>query len=104
LKTLIFACGVVQHGGVVLGPSVGAAHAFNDRIAAEVGYGDLLRVAHECSAVTGACLLTRRRDFLEVGGMDEVRFPVNFNDVDYCLKAAAPDLQQLHNVLRKGHD
>ena len=48
-----------------------------------------LRVAHECSAVTAACLLTRRRDYLDVGGMDEVRFPVNFNDVDYCLKLRA---------------
>ena len=86
---LIWPSGVVQHGGVVLGPSFAAAHAFNDRVDSDGGYGDLLRVAHECSAVTGACLVTRRRDFLEVGGMDEVRFPVNFNDVDYCLKLRA---------------
>jgi GT2 family glycosyltransferase len=78
--------GVVQHGGVVLGPNFAATHAFNDRIDTDPGYGDLLRVAHECSAVTAACLLTRRSDFIAVGGMDEVRFPVNFNDVDYCLK------------------
>lgn len=83
---LVWPSGVVQHGGIVLGPSFAAAHAFNDRIDKDVGYGDLLRVAHECSAVTAACLVTRRRDFLAVGGMDEVRFPVNFNDVDYCLK------------------
>jgi GT2 family glycosyltransferase len=49
----------------------------------------MLRVAHECSAVTAACLLTRRKDYLDVGGMDEFRFPVNFNDVDYCLKLRA---------------
>jgi GT2 family glycosyltransferase len=46
----------------------------------------MLRVAHECSAVTAACLLTRRQDYLDVGGMDEIRLPVSFNDVDYCLK------------------
>jgi len=86
---LVWPSGVVQHGGVVLGPSFAAAHAFSDRIDSDVGYGDLLCVAHECSAVTAACLVTRRRDFLEVGGMDEVRFPVNFNDVDYCLKLRA---------------
>ena len=86
---LVWPSGVVQHGGVVLGPSFAAAHAFNDRIASDVGYGDLLRVAHECSAVTAACLVTRRRDYLEVGGMDEVQFPINFNDVDYCLKLRA---------------
>lgn len=83
---LVWPSGVVQHGGVVLGPGFAATHAFNDRITGDVGYGDLLCVAHECSAVTAACLVTRRADFLEVGGMDELRFPINFNDVDYCLK------------------
>lgn len=86
---LVWPSGIVQHGGVVLGPSFAAKHAFNDRIDGDGGYGDLLRVAHECSAVTGACLVTRRRDYLDVGGMDEIRFPVNFNDVDYCLKLRA---------------
>ena len=86
---LIWPSGVVQHGGVVLGPNFAAAHAFNDRIHNDGGYSDLLRIAHECSAVTAACLVTRRHDYLNVGGMDEVRFPVNFNDVDYCLKLRA---------------
>ena len=86
---LVWPSGVVQHGGIVLGPSFAATHAFNDRIDGDVSYSDLLCVAHECSAVTAACLVTRRRDYLEVGGMDEVRFPVNFNDVDYCLKLRA---------------
>jgi GT2 family glycosyltransferase len=81
--------GVVQHGGIVLGPNFAAMHAFNDRIEADLGYSGLLRVAHECSAVTAACLVTRRRDYLDVGGMDEVRFPIHFNDVDYCLKLRA---------------
>jgi O-antigen biosynthesis protein len=86
---LVWPSGIVQHGGVVLGPSFAAKHAFNDRVDGDGGYGDLLRVAHECSAVTAACLVTRRRDYLDVGGMDEFRFPVNFNDVDYCLKLRA---------------
>jgi GT2 family glycosyltransferase len=86
---LVWPSGVVQHGGVVLGPNFAAIHAFNDRIEDDAGYGDQLLVAHECSAVTAACLLTRRRDFIALGGMDEFRFPVNFNDVDYCLKLRA---------------
>jgi hypothetical protein len=93
---LVWPSGVVQHGGVVLGPSFAAAHAFTDRIDSDVGYCDLLRIAHECSAVTAACLVTRRRDYLEVGGMDEVRFPVNFNDVDYCLKLRAESGRTTH--------
>ena len=86
---LIWPSGVVQHGGVVLGPSFAAAHAFNDRTDDDPGYADLLCVAHQCSAVTAACLMVRRTDYLAVGGMDAVRFPVNFNDVDLCLKLAA---------------
>ncbi len=86
---LIWPSGVVRHGGIVLGSGFAAAHAFSDRMDTDVGYGDLLRVAHECSAVTAACLVTRRRDFLRVGGLDELRFPVNFGDVDYCLNLRA---------------
>jgi GT2 family glycosyltransferase len=83
---LLWPSGVVQHGGVVLGPNFEATHAFNDRLAEEPGYGDLLRIAHECSAVTAACLLTRRADYLDVGGMDEIHLAVSFNDVDFCLR------------------
>ena len=86
---LLWPSGVVQHGGVVLGANFAATHAFNDRLEEDAGYCDLLRVARQCSAVTAACLLTRRRDYLDVGGMDAFRFPVNFNDVDYCLKLRA---------------
>jgi SAM-dependent methyltransferase len=37
------------------------------------------------SAVTGACLLTSRRLFIEQGGFEE-QLPVVFNDLDYCLR------------------
>ena len=81
--------GVVQHGGVVLGPGFSASHAFDDRFHDDPGYGDQLRVAHQPSAVTGACLLVRRASYRAVGGMDTVHFPVNFNDIDLCLKLGA---------------
>ena len=78
--------GMVQHGGIVLGSGFSAADAFNDCAAGDPGYGDLLRVAHEASATTGACLMTRRADYERLGGFDEVAFPVLFNDVDFCLR------------------
>jgi len=37
------------------------------------------------SAVTAACLMTRRAVFDEVGGFNEL-LAIDFNDVDYCLK------------------
>ncbi len=90
---LLWPSGVVQHGGVVLGSEFVANHAFNDRMDGDPGYADLLRAAHECSAVTAACLLTERRLFLDTGGFDAQNFPVNFNDVDYCLKLRARGLR-----------
>jgi len=42
---------------------------------------------HECRAVTGACLLTRRECFDMVDGFDET-LPVVTNDTDYCLRLA----------------
>ncbi|WP_043159040.1 glycosyltransferase family 2 protein [Bradyrhizobium sp. Ai1a-2] len=78
--------GVVQHGGVVLGMNFAATHAYTDRFSDDPGFVDQLLVAHECSALTAACLVTRRSDYLAVGGMDEARFAVAFNDVDYCLR------------------
>ncbi len=76
----------MRHGGFTLGPGFDAAPAFNDRMEGDAGYGDLLRVAHEVSAVTAACLLTRRRLFLEIGGFDGQHFPATYHDVDYCLR------------------
>jgi O-antigen biosynthesis protein len=35
--------------------------------------------------VTAACLMTRREVFDAAGGFDET-FPIDFNDVDYCLR------------------
>ena len=86
---LTFPSGGIQHGGVVLGPNMAAAHAFDERQDGDPGYGELMRVAHETSAVTAACLLTPRRLFRSLGGFDATRFPVLFNDVDYCLRLRA---------------
>jgi GT2 family glycosyltransferase len=83
---MLRASDIIQHGGVILGPWHGAVHAFEDRMAGDPGYAELLRVASEPAAVTGALLLTRRALFERMGGFDTTRFAVNFNDVDYCLR------------------
>ena len=46
-------------------------------------------------AVTGACLMTKTALYRAAGGLDEERFAVAYNDVDYCLKLWQ---QGLHNV------
>ncbi len=49
------------------------------------GYMNAVRIARNCLGVTGACMMTPRSVFDELGGLTS-DFPVNFNDVDYCLK------------------
>jgi GT2 family glycosyltransferase len=49
------------------------------------GYANATLIARNCLAVTGACVMTRRDVFERVGGLTRA-LPVNFNDVDYCLK------------------
>ena len=67
------------------------------------GYSNSVLVAQDCLAVTGACLASRRDAFEAVGGLTET-FPLNYNDVDYCLKLRDhglrtvydPDLEMTH--------
>lgn len=83
---LVWPSAIIQHAGVVLGVNFETRHAFCDRLASDPGYTELLKVAHECSAVTAACMTTPRDVFLCAEGFDEILFPVNFNDIDYCLR------------------
>jgi GT2 family glycosyltransferase len=83
---LLFPDGTVQHAGVVMGVSGTGNHAFYKWGGEESGVHRQLQVVRNYSAVTGACMLTRREVFDEVGGFDEEHLPVNFNDTDLCLR------------------
>ena len=76
----------VQHAGMVVGVGHIADHAFRGFPADHPGVSRQLQITRNCAAVTAACLLTRRDVFEEVGGFDEERLPVHYNDVDLCLK------------------
>ncbi|MCC6669520.1 MAG: glycosyltransferase family 2 protein [Planctomycetes bacterium] len=92
---LRYADGTIQHAGVVLGFGGVAGHAHKRFAFAHPGYHGLAHSTREVSAVTGACLLTRRELWLELGGMDET-FAVAFNDVDYCLRVRARGLRVVY--------
>jgi O-antigen biosynthesis protein len=79
----------VQHAGIVHGlHDAVVGHAFRPLPRVERGYWNLDRVTRDCIAVTAACLLTPRTLFLDLGGFDETRFPVAYNDVDYGYRLA----------------
>lgn len=84
---LLFPDGLVQHAGVVLGIQGRAAHAFAGKQAHHPGARGQLHAVRNYSAVTAACMMIRREVFLGIGGFDEQRFPVAYNDVELCVRA-----------------
>jgi GT2 family glycosyltransferase len=66
--------GAVAHEGIVLG-RLGVADSVDQG----------LRVIKEASAVSGACLMTRRAVFEQAGGIDPI-FRRALLDVDYCMR------------------
>jgi GT2 family glycosyltransferase len=82
---LLFPDGRLQHTGVVVGIGGGACHVLSGHPGDTPGYFGAAWIIRNYSAVTGACLMTRREIFESLGGFDE-RFATDFNDVDYCLR------------------
>ncbi|GJD31119.1 hypothetical protein PMNALOAF_2372 [Methylobacterium adhaesivum] len=81
----LFENGTVQHNGVILleqGPSHAGLFVAPSHAGAT---GNLLQCRREVFGVTGAMAIVRRADYQALGGFDE-RFPLNYNDVDFCLR------------------
>ena len=99
---LLYANDTFQHVGVALGRGFGPFHVDVSLPEGTWGYYETDLLSHRASAVTGACLLTKRSVFDEVGGLDET-LSVNYNDIDYCMKvqqAGLAVLLQLDTRLR----
>ena len=75
----------IAHAGIVVGLNGTAQPAFRGFAAEDPGANRQLQVTRNCTAVSSACMLTRRAVFQQVGGFDEKLSGV-FADVDLCLK------------------
>jgi GT2 family glycosyltransferase len=82
---LYFEDGTIQHAGVTFTRDGSPHHIYHGHPDSLPGYFYSLVASRNCLAVTGACLMTRREVFHEVGGFNE-EIPLNYNDVDYCFK------------------
>ncbi|HEY3739925.1 MAG TPA: glycosyltransferase [Bryobacteraceae bacterium] len=87
---LTYPDGRIQHAGIYVGTPNGAGHP--GRLSTGSPMWPWLTMTREQLAVTGACLMTRRDVFERLGGFDE-SFPVNYNDVDYCLRTGRSGLK-----------
>ncbi len=86
---LLYPDRTIQHAGVTLGIGGIAAHIGVGDAPDDPGYCSRNLMPQELSAVTAACLLIKRELYELVGGMNEERRPVSFNDVDLCLRLRA---------------
>jgi glycosyltransferase involved in cell wall biosynthesis len=104
--------GTLQHGGVIVGFGGVAGHYHLRLPRGNIGYFGRAVLQQEISAVTGACLMVRRKVFDEVGGLDE-QIVVAFNDIDFCLRLRAAGYRNIwtpfaelihHESASRGHD
>ncbi len=93
---LLYPDGTIQHAGVVATPDGRTKHDGRHEPGTSVGPGGRYTIRRSVTAVTGAFLATRRNSFEELGGFDDEALPLWFNDIDYCLKAAAAGLRILY--------
>ena len=96
---LIFPDNEIQHAGVIMGINGSAGHSHKGHPADAVGDMYRLVTTQDFMAVTGACLMTKTALYREMGGLDEEKFAVAYNDVDYCLKLWQKGLLNVYTPL-----
>lgn len=74
----------IQHAGLCVTGGV-AGHLCQSMPKDNWGYFALNDAQQDFSAVTAACIMTKRSEYEKVGGFTE-ELQVAFNDVDFCLK------------------
>ena len=81
---LLYPDGRIQHAGVHR--NLGAPQWFDHRYRFQSAHHGPANVACDVLAVTGACMYVRREVLDGIGLLDE-RYPMAYEDVDWCLRA-----------------
>lgn len=83
---LYFSNDTIQHAGVIIGIGGFAGHSHKRLPRTSNGYFNRLVIPQNISAVTGACLMVKKKLYEEISGLDEQNLKIAFNDVDFCLR------------------
>lgn len=83
---LLYASGHIQHVGAVAGLTGIVGHIDAGLGREDIGLFGRNGLDHQMSAVTGACLMIRKDLFWQMGGFDEEKLPVEYNDIDLCYR------------------
>jgi O-antigen biosynthesis protein len=95
---LVYPSGLIQHAGIAVGIMDGTGHP--SRGTTGTGFWSWSNHARNVCAVTGACMAIRREVFDQLSGFDS-SFPVNYNDVDLCLRARQAGYEVIYEPAAK---
>jgi len=82
---LYYEDGRIQHAGVIVGAGGAAAHSHRLMDGDSFGYNGAVVNVRNYLALTGACLLVKRKTFIDMGGFDE-QFDPAYQDVDFGIR------------------
>jgi len=82
---LVYSDNTIQHAGIVILDTGAGFHPFQNIPEDSNKHFNLINVMRDCSAVTGACLMTKKEIFAKINGFDDV-FDVYYGDADLCLR------------------
>jgi GT2 family glycosyltransferase len=102
---LVYPNGAIQHSGIVTGMPGGAGYPGRGLFQSD--YWRWLDYTRNVTAVSSACLVTRKQVFESVGGFDDA-FRSDFADVDFCLRVRQAGfeiiLEQRAGLIHEEHE
>ncbi len=93
---LLYPDDTIQHAGVIVGNGGIAGATFVGIPEKTITYMNRSNCLLDYSAVTAACLMTKKAVFDAVEGYDEL-LEVAFNDIDFCMKVRTKNLRVVYD-------
>mgnify|MGYP002622889697 CR=1 FL=1 len=82
---ILYKNNTIRHCGKVIGLGGIAGNAYAGQDANYLGYSGRALAHQNLSAVSASCMMVSKKTYENVGGFEE-KLPLEYNDVDFCLK------------------